>query len=315
MPDTSIAFRRSLVESSFLQPELRTVRSTTRKATEMRKTWLITGCSTGFGKLLAEAAAARGDQVVATARKIDSLQDLRTRYPDTVRTCALDVTRNADIVAALTEVESAFGRLDVLVNNAGHGFLGAVEEATPNEYRPLFDVNVFGLIEVTRAALPLMRRNGGGRIVTMSSGAGIIGMGGHGYYNATKFAVEGLSEALAEEVAPFGIRVIIVEPGPFRTEFLGRSIATAKKQIEAYATTGGKARVYRDTNDGRQAGDPHKAVTVMMKAIDAEKAPLHLPLGPRAYELANRKLAGFAADMSAWQSVAIATDFDEADHM
>ncbi|HWL71931.1 MAG TPA: oxidoreductase [Geminicoccus sp.] len=273
------------------------------------KTWLITGCSGGFGKLLAEAAAARGDQVVATARNTASLEELRQRHPATVRTVALDVTQADSIAHAVAATETAFGRLDVLVNNAGHGFMGAIEEATPDEYRPLFEVNVFGLIETTRAALPLLRRTGGGRIVNLSSGAGIIGMGGHGYYNATKFAVEGLSEALAQEVAPLGIHVIIVEPGPFRTEFLGRSIAVARRQIEAYAATGGAARTYREGNDGRQPGDPAKAVAVMMQAIDAEDPPLHLPIGPRAFDLAERKLAALRKDMDAWRPVAIDTDF------
>ncbi|AMV48311.1 oxidoreductase [Paraburkholderia caribensis] len=279
----------------------------------MEKIWFITGCSGGFGKLLAEAAAARGDKVVATARNVTTLKELHQRYPDTVRTVALDVTRADSIASAVADAEAAFGRLDVLVNNAGHGFLGAIEEGTADEYRPLFDVNVFGLIEMTRAALPLMRRTNGGRIVNLSSGAGIIGMGGHGYYNATKFAVEGLSEALAEEVAPLGIRVIIVEPGPFRTEFLGRSITVAKQQIEAYSATGGGARVYREGNDGRQPGDPHKAVAIMMQAIDAGDPPLHLPIGPRAYALAERKLAAFKADMEAWRGVAIATDFSSSE--
>ena len=273
------------------------------------KTWLITGCSGGFGKLLAEAAAARGDQVVATARNTASLEELRQRHPATVRAVALDVTQADSIAHAVAATETAFGRLDVLVNNAGHGFMGAIEEATPDEYRPLFEVNVFGLIETTRAALPLLRRTGGGRIVNLSSGAGIIGMGGHGYYNATKFAVEGLSEALAQEVAPLGIHVIIVEPGPFRTEFLGRSIAVARRQIEAYAATGGAARTYREGNDGRQPGDPAKAVAVMMQAIDAEDPPLHLPIGPRAFDLAERKLAALRKDMDAWRPVAIDTDF------
>src|SRR5690606_30576234 len=148
--------------------------------------------------------------------------------------------------------------------------MGAIEEATSEEYRSLFDVNVFGLIEVTRAALPLMRRTKRGRVVNLSSGAGIIGRGGHGYYNATKFAVEGLSEALAQEIEPMDIRVLIVEPGPFRTEFLGRSIAVARQQIEAYSATGGAARIYRDSNDGRQLGNPSKAVAVMIRAIDAD---------------------------------------------
>lgn len=279
----------------------------------MEKTWFITGCSGGLGKLLATAAAARGDRVVATARNTAELEELRQRYPDTVRTLSLDVTNADSIVSAVAETEAAFGRLDVLVNNAGHGFLGAIEEGTPEEYRPLFDVNVFGLIETTRAALPLMRRTHGGLIVNLSSVAGIVGMGGHGYYNATKFAVEGLSEALAEEVAPLGIRVILVEPGPFRTEFLGRSITVAKRQIEAYSATGGGARIYREGNDGRQPGDPDKAVAVILQAIDAENPPLHLPLGPRAFALSERKLSAFKTDIDAWREIAIATDFSSSE--
>ena len=273
------------------------------------RTWLITGCSTGLGKRLATAVASRGDRLVATARDASSMADLADRHPDNVRAVSLDVTRDGDAAAAVAVAEAVFGGLDVLVNNAGYGFMGAIEEAEPSEYRPLFEVNVFGLIETTRAALPLLRRAVGGRIVNLSSGAGLVGMGGHGYYNATKFAVEGLSEALAQEVAPFGIRVIIPEPGPFRTEFLGRSIAVARREIAAYEATGGGARSYRESNDGRQPGDPDKAVAVLLRAVDAQDPPLHLPIGPRAYELAERKLAAFAADVAAWRDVAIATDF------
>ena len=277
----------------------------------MTKTWLITGCSGGFGRHLAEMAAARGDHVVATARNPEALRDLASRFPDTLRVAALDVTDSASIHAAVALTAEVFGRLDVLVNNAGHGFMGAIEEAVPDEYRPLFDVNLFGLIETTRAALPLMRRSSGGRIVNLSSGAGLIGTGGHGYYNATKFAVEGLSEALAQEVAPMGIRVLIVEPGPFRTAFLGRSIAVARQRIEDYSATAGAARAYRDGNDGRQSGDPVKAVAVMMRAIDADDPPLHLPLGPRAHASAERKLAALRKDIDAWRAISIDTDFDQ----
>jgi len=170
-------------------------------------------------------------------------------------------------------------------------------------------VNVFGLIETTRAALPTLRRKGG-TIVNLSSGAGIAGGGGGGYYNAAKFAVEGLSEALAGELRPFGVRVVIVEPGPFRTEFLGRSVTMAAKEMPEYAAS--SRRWYRETNDGRQAGDPDKAVAVILQAVDAEEPPLHLPLGPVAYAIAERKLAAFAQDMDAWRDIAIRTDFDAA---
>ena len=277
----------------------------------MRKTWLITGCSSGFGRYLAKAAAARGDNVVATARDTGALRELQEQYSGNVRIATLDVTKPETINAAISWTEETFGRLDVLVNNAGHGFMGAVEETTPDEYRPLFDVNLFGLIETTRAALPLMRRTGGGRIVNLSSAAGILGSAGRGYYNATKFAVEGLSEALAQEVKPMGIRVLIVEPGPFRTEFLGRSIAVARRQIDDYATTAGPARIYRENDNGRQAGDPAKAVDVMMRAIDADDPPLHLPLGPNAHAVAERKLELFRQDIDSWRELSFATNFDK----
>jgi NAD(P)-dependent dehydrogenase (short-subunit alcohol dehydrogenase family) len=276
----------------------------------MTKTWLITGCSTGFGRLLAQAALDRGDQVVATARNPATLSDMAKAFPKTARTTALDVTKAGDADKAVAMAEEAFGRLDILVNNAGFGFIGAIEEATPDEYRPMFETNVFGLLETTRAALPTLRKTGDGRIVNMSSGAGIRGLQGSGHYNATKFAVEGTSEALAQEVAPFGIAVIIVEPGPFRTDFLGRSISLAQKEIPEYAATAGVFRTFRANNDGKQVGDPNKAVKVMLKAIDSDKPPLHLPLGARAYALARTKIADFTRDIDAWEAEAIATDYN-----
>lgn len=275
----------------------------------MQKTWLITGCSSGFGGILAEAVLARGDNLVATARNPDALAGLAARYPGTVRTAALDVTKPGDAAAAVALAEEAFGGLDILVNNAGYGFIGAIEEGTPDEYRPMYETNVFGLIETTRAALPALRRTGGGRIVNMSSGAGISGHAGSGFYCGTKFAVEGLSEALAEEVAPFGIAVVIVEPGPFRTDFLGRSSNAARVELPAYADTAGKRRAYCESNNGKQAGDPRKAVAVILRAVDADKPPLHLPLGKPAYALARAKLAAFKETMDAWEADAAATGF------
>ncbi len=278
------------------------------------KTWLITGCSSGFGKVLAEAVAARGDRLVATARDPGALAELASRFPDTVRAAKLDVTQPGDAAAAVEIARAAFGGLDVLVNNAGFGFVGAIEEGTPDEYRPMFETNVFGLIETTRAALPALRERaaetGAGRIVNFSSGAGIAGGAGSGLYCATKFAVEGVSEALAQEVAPLGLRVVIVEPGPFRTDFLGRSIATAANEIAAYADTAGKRRHYRDSNDGKQAGDPDKGVAVILKAIDAADPPLHLPLGKLVHDAVDRKYEAFRRDMDAWKTDALATDFD-----
>jgi len=273
------------------------------------KTWLITGCSSGLGKQLAEGVAQRGDCLLATARSTAALQTLCERYPDTVRSVSLDVTRPGDAAAAVALAENTFGGLDVLVNNAGFGFIGAIEEGEPSEYRPVFEANVFGLIETTRAALPALRKREGACVVNLSSGAGIAGAAGYGFYNATKFAVEGLSEALAQELRPLGLKVIIAEPGPFRTEFLGRSMATAAREIAAYADTAGRLRHYRETNNGRQAGDPAKAVAVILQAVDAEHSPLHLPIGPAAHRVAERKLASFRADITAWRDTSISTDF------
>lgn len=270
------------------------------------KTWLITGCSTGFGRRLALAAANRGDQVVATARDPRAIADMASAYGGRLISLPLDVTDPASITAAIAGAVDVFGGFDVLVNNAGYGLFGAIEEGTPEEYRPMFEVNVFGLIETTKAALPVLRRRGG-TIVNLSSGAGIAGAGGGGYYNAAKFAVEGLSEALAGELEPFGIRVIIVEPGPFRTDFLGRSITMAANVMPEYAAS--SRRGYRESNNGNQAGDPDKAVSVMLKAVDTENPPLHLPLGPAAFQIAERKLAAFRKDMDAWRDIALHTNY------
>lgn len=276
------------------------------------KVWLITGCSSGFGRILAEMALARGDRVIATARKVEQLADLKAQRSGQLLTLALDVTDPASINDAMARAETAFGRIDVLVNNAGFGLVGAVEELDPQEYRPMFETNLFGLIEVTRAALPLMRPNGGGRIVNFSSVGGFTGRQGFGLYNASKFAVEGLSEALAQEVAPFGIKVIIVEPGAFRTAFLGRSIAMGARRLAAYEATSGVTRDFSVANDGAQLGDPLKGMTLLMQAILAEQPPLRLPLGRDALARIDDKLAAVSADLAAWRTLAEQTAHDEA---
>ncbi|EZP50011.1 oxidoreductase [Sphingomonas sp. RIT328] len=272
------------------------------------KTWLVTGCSSGFGSVLASAVLARGDRLVATARRPETLDPLVRLHPDTVRAVALDVTVPGQAAAAVRVAQQAFGGLDVLVNNAGFGFVGAIEEGEPHEYRPMFEANVFGLVETTRAALPALRERRG-RVVNISSVGGLVGRAGMGFYNATKFAVEGLSEALAQEVEPLGLRVIIVEPGPFRTDFLGRSIGEAARRIPAYDATAGAARAYREGNDGRQSGDPTKAIAVLLKAVDADDPPLHLPLGQTAYDAARAKLLALLASMDRWEADATATGF------
>lgn len=276
----------------------------------MIKTWLITGCSNGLGHALAEAVLARGDQLVATARNIETLRDFERRFPKQVRLAHLDVTKPETSLKAVAVAEEAFGGLDVLVNNAGYGMIGAVEEGSADEYRPLFETNVFGLIEVTKAALPALRRRGSGRIVNVSSGAGVSGSAGYGYYNASKFAVEGLSEALAQEVGPLGIAVIIAKPGPFRTSFLGRSVVLAAQELPAYASTAGTKRQYSRTNSGLQSGDPAKAAAIILVAVDSHQPPLHLPVGAVVFDIIEDKIAALKTDSDAWRSVASDTDFE-----
>jgi NAD(P)-dependent dehydrogenase (short-subunit alcohol dehydrogenase family) len=271
------------------------------------QTWFITGCSSGFGRILAGLALARGDKVVATARHPQALDDLAARFPDHLLALPLDVVQPGAAALAVAQAEARFGGIDILVNNAGFGFIGAIEEAEPAEYRPMFETNLFGLIETTRAALPLLRRSPRGRIVNLSSVGGITGRQGFGYYNASKFAVEGLSEALAEEVAPFGIKVLIVEPGAFRTEFLGRSIAAASKRMPEYAPTSGATRDFSEANHGAQLGDPAKGMAVLMEAISAEDPPLRLPLGRDAIARIEAKLERLHDELAIWRDRAAAT--------
>jgi NAD(P)-dependent dehydrogenase (short-subunit alcohol dehydrogenase family) len=277
----------------------------------MSKTWLITGCSSGFGRVLAGNVLARGDQAVVTARNPKSISDFCERFPETAHVVTLDVTRKGDADLAVAQAEARFGRLDILVNNAGFGFVGAVEEAEPEEYRPVFETNLFGVIETIRAALPALRRSAGGRIVNFSSIGGITGRMGFGFYNAAKFGVEGLSEALSQELAPFGISVIIVEPGAFRTDFLGSACAAANR-IHAYDATSGRARDYSKEQKGKQSGDPGRGVAVLLKAIDAESPPLRLPLGKDAYTRIRAKIDRVQIEMNAWEAQATRTDFVEA---
>lgn len=273
------------------------------------RTWLITGCSSGFGRTLASAVLARGENVVLTARDTSSLADLVSEYSDRAIAVNLDVTKSGDPARAIAQAEETFGRLDVLVNNAGFGLIGAVEETSPEEYRPLFETNVFGLIEMTRAALPALRRSKRARIVQFSSTLGMCGRAGFGLYSASKFAVEGLSEALSAEVEPLGMSVILVEPGAFRTDFLGRSIATAAQRIDVYADTAGAVRDGISRNDGTQAGDPQHGVEVIMRAVDSERPPLRLALGADAYRNNRGKIARAVEDYDHWEAEAVDTAF------
>jgi len=274
-----------------------------------RRTWMITGTSQGFGLALVHAALDRGDNVVATSRSPEKVRATAAGGGDRLFTTSMDLNSSEQIAGTVESAIKRFGRIDVLINNAGHGLLGAVEEATDAEIAKVFETNVFGLIRVTRAVLPLMRRQRRGHIVNLSSIGGLVGLPGWGMYNATKFAVEGLSEALAQEVAPLGIGVTIVEPGPFRTDFLGGSLAMVESHIPDYETTAGKTRAYQRDNDGAQAGDPELAAKAIIDAVVGKNPPLHLLLGALAYQRATAKVDSLKAEFEAWKAVTLATDF------
>jgi NAD(P)-dependent dehydrogenase (short-subunit alcohol dehydrogenase family) len=273
------------------------------------KVWLVTGASTGFGRELVEYLLARGERVVATARKVDALVELGTRYPERALVAAMDVTDQKQVEVAIGAAVLWFGRIDVLVNNAGYGMVGAVEESAEEEFRPMFETNVFGLIRVTQAVLPQMRAQGSGHIVNLSSIGGLVATPGFGLYNATKFAVEGLSEALAAEVKPLGITVTIVEPGPFRTKFLGKAGGEAQRSIPEYDQTSGKMRAYYTEQDGKQPGDPQKAVEAIVKAVEAEHPPLHLLLGASTIPRVKAKIEALEKDLAEWERVTLGADY------
>lgn len=276
------------------------------------RVWLVTGGSSGFGRKISEAALARGDKVAATARRVERLKDLVGQAPERAHAIALDVTDPEGVRRAVDEVLERFGRVDVLVNNAGHGQVGAVEETTEQELREIFDVHVFGPAALVRAVLPVMRRQGTGAIVQMSSFGGQVAYPGFSAYCATKFALEGFSEALAPEVAPFGIKVLIVEPGAFRTGFSGGALAQSREMLE-YAGTVGPTREMITGIDGTQPGDPAKAARAIMTALDSEDAPLRLLLGADAVEGVRGKLDSVRADLERWETVSVSTGFEGPD--
>lgn len=283
----------------------------TTEAGRAGRVWFITGASTGFGRLLAEEVLKAGGRVIATARNVEQITELTVQYTETARVFALDVTRPEQIEEVAAEAIAAFGRVDVLVNNAGYGIVGGIEETAEAEFLPVFETNVLGLIRVTRAFLPQFRRQHAGHILMLSSIAGLVGQGGWGYYNTSKFAVEGFSEALAAEVAPLGIKVTIVEPGPFRTDFLGRSAVVAARRIAEYEDGVGKARAWHSEMPGKQQGDPLKAVHAMMAVVASPDPPLHLLLGALAYNRFKGKLDRWREEIEAYESVTLGTDYPE----
>jgi NAD(P)-dependent dehydrogenase (short-subunit alcohol dehydrogenase family) len=273
------------------------------------RVWLITGTSQGFGRDLVKAALDRGDSVVATSRDPQKVTSAFPGSSDRLLAVPMDLRDAKQIAGVADATVKRFGRIDVLVNNAGHGLLGALEEASEEEIRNVFEINVFGLIRVTQAVLPHLRKQRSGHIVNLSSIGGLIGIPGWGCYNATKFAVEGISEALAYELKPLGIGVTVVEPGPFRTDFLGGSLAMVKSHIPDYDETAGKTRAYQKENDGAQAGDPARGALAIVDAVTGKNPPLHLLLGAVAYQRATAKLDALRSEFEKWKDVTLATDF------
>lgn len=271
--------------------------------------WLVTGCSTGFGREIARALLARGYFVVVTARNPATLDEFAGN--ENALVLALDVTVPRQIAEVVKQVETRFGGVDVLVNNAGYGYLSAVEEGEDEEIRAMFETNVFGLANMTKAVLPGMRKRGGGHVVNISSMGGLIGFPGIGYYNATKFAVEGLSEALAKEASHLGIKVTVVEPGPFRTEWAGRSLKTPKSAIADYAQSAGARRAAIQGYSGTQPGDPARAAEAIILAVESPEPPLHLILGRPAYETVESKFKEFSAEMEKWRDLSLGADFTD----
>lgn len=273
--------------------------------------WFITGASAGFGKALTQYAVSKGYKVVATARRQEKLDALAATAPDQILPVAMDVTQRDQIDAAVKQSLQHWGKIDVLINNAGYGIVGALEETPENELRQQLETNFFGAIGVTQAVLPHLRQQGHGAIVNMSSMGGNMSFAGFSAYSASKFALEGASEALAQEVAPFGIKTLIVEPGAFRTEFAGAALRHMPR-IEDYDAVVGGTRDFAKGMDGTQAGDPFKAAQAIDQALQAEQTPLRLQLGQDAVDAVEQHAEQLLAELRAWKPLAVATAFDGA---
>ena len=269
--------------------------------------WFITGCSTGFGRELAKLIVARGWPVVVTARNKAQVEDLATS--DKVLALELDVTDGKEIDAAVKAAEEKFGAIDVLVNNAGYGYLTTVEEGEEKQIRAMFDANVFGLFALTRAVLPGMRKRRKGHIINITSVGGHVGNPGSGYYAATKHAVEGWSKSLAAETAPLGIKVTAVAPGPFRTDWAGRSMIQTENRIADYAEITGARLAAVLAQSGKQAGDPVRAGEAMIKLTESENPPLHIVFGAPGLGMVTANLKKELAEIEAWRELGLGTDF------
>lgn len=279
----------------------------------MSKIWFITGCSTGFGRELARCVLASGDFAVVTARNADQILDIVADYPEQSIAVKLDVTNNEELTDAYDAAIKKFGHIDVLVNNAGIGYFGSIEESDEAEVRKMFEVNFFALAQVTRKFLPEMRARRSGHIVNISSVGGLVAFPAVGFYNATKFALVGYSESLAKELAPLGINVSIICPSGFRTDWAGRSANEAKNTIADYETTAVKNQSAIRGYSGNQPGDPKRAALAIVKAVNDANPPLHLLLGAAALKGATNKLVELKLDFDAWEATTIGADFPKED--
>ena len=272
--------------------------------------WLITGCSKGLGRALAAQVLSEGYRAVVTARRVADVADLVAAHAETALAVALDVTDRSAIDAAVAAATDRFGGVDVLVNNAGYGYLAAIEEGDDAEIRALFETDLFGPVNLVKAVLPGMRARGRGHIVNVSSIGGLVTYPGVGYYHMVKFALEAMSDTLAKEVAPLGIGVTVVAPGAFRTDFRGpASVKISATRIEDYAETAGKARAGIPAGHGKQAGDPARGARAMIAAVRAERPPVHLLIGGDALDQLRARLEGMRRETDAWEAVTRDTDF------
>jgi NAD(P)-dependent dehydrogenase (short-subunit alcohol dehydrogenase family) len=287
--------------------------STRNGARQTDRVWFVTGASHGFGWVIGRAVLDRGHRLVAATRTPDAVQELVQTQPERALAIALDVTDAAACRAAFSDAVARFGQVDVVVNNAGYGHVGAVEELSDAELRAQLDVNLFGVINVTRAALPHLRRQRSGHFVQMSSLNGVEGLAGGGYYATSKFAIEGLSESLADEVASLGIRVTIVEPGPHRTRFASARSAPRARPISDYADSVGKTREILSQLDGNQPGDPARAADAILRAVESDDPPLRLPLGQMALDNIRARLDAQLQELEAWAQLSAGSDFPSDD--
>lgn len=275
--------------------------------------WFITGCSTGFGRELAKLVLNKGWNAVITARNTDQVKDIADGYDDTALVLSLDVTDKTQVADAIGKAQDAFGKIDVLVNNAGYGYFTSIEEGEEDKIRAQFETNFFGLVNVIQAVLPKMREQKSGHIINFSSIGGLRSFTSTGFYHATKFAVEGLSESLSLELEPLGIKVLLVEPGPFRTDWAGRSTSRTPVQISDYEATVGKRMEASQKGSGKQQGDPVRGCEAIIDAVEAKEHHLRLLLGEPAYKMALEKLDMMKADFEANKELTLSADFPESE--